>query len=924
MGGIYIAIDLETTGLDLEKDAIIEIGAVRFDESGSVLETYETLVNPGLPLPHGVEGLTGITDHDLADAPPMFLLAQQLQAFLGDTPLVGHNITGFDAAFLERAGIIASPHLFDTQDIASLVLPGLPEYSLAALAERLDIEFPVRHRALADAETTRQLFLALCEKARALPCEVSTQVAQWLTPTEYPWGTFFARVSESVSTGGGADRLVLEAPSPLPPLRPGREPQPIDPALPLQVLASAGERPDVLSEFDERPQQQEMCGAVTAAFNNERRLLVEAGTGTGKSLAYLIPAACHALGSGERVIVSTATINLQEQLTKKDIPALRELIGGSSLHACQLKGRRNYLCLKQFQTLRDQTVLSDAEALLASRVLIWLCGTETGDRAELRLTAAEEAAWAKISADRADCTGETSPYVVDGTCFLQRARKQAEGSHIVVVNHALLLSDTATSGRVLPPYQHLIIDEAHHLEDEATRQFGFTTTERAMGEVLGLCEALQQSVQPGLAASTIGMAPLEELGACVTGLRRAAAGSASRLSEFGQACKTFLGQHCEEGSEYDQRLLLNRGARVQPEWVGVEVAWENLKLPLGTLAEGLDRLLALLTGPSAFGLVNQDLLVAEVSGLLAEVQDTRIGIAAAIEQDDPHRVIWLERDRMDGGIIISWVPLAVAGLLRARLYAEQASIVLTGATLRTQGSFAYMQERLGLEDADTLALGSPFDYANAALVLLPRDMPEPSWPEYANALSQAVIDLARASHGRALVLFTSHANLRATHARVEPALRREGIVALAQGIDGSPRQLVRALQANPETVIMGTSSFWEGVDIAGETLSLIIMARLPFNVPTEPVFAARSALYDDPFNQYGLPQAVLRFKQGFGRLIRTKTDRGVLAVLDRRITSRTYGTAFTESLSPCTLRQALVREMPALVEGWLAAHVPAG
>jgi DNA polymerase-3 subunit epsilon/ATP-dependent DNA helicase DinG len=203
-------------------------------------------------------------------------------------------------------------------------------------------------------------------------------------------------------------------------------------------------------------------------------------------------------------------------------------------------------------------------------------------------------------------------------------------------------------------------------------------------------------------------------------------------------------------------------------------------------------------------------------------------------------------------------------------------------------------------------------------------MPEPNWPEYAGAFSQAVIDLTRASRGRALVLFTSHANLRTVHAHVEPVLRREGIIALAQGVDGSPRQLVRALQANPETVILGTSSFWEGVDIAGEALSLIIMARLPFNVPTEPVFAARSALYDDPFNQFGLPQAVLRFKQGFGRLIRTTTDRGVLAVLDRRIVSKTYGTAFTESLPPCTFRQALLREMPGLVEGWLAADgVPA-
>ncbi len=921
MSTTYIALDLETTGLDLEKDAIVEIGAVRFDETGAVLETYETLVNPGRPLPPVVQDLTGISEREITAAPPIYLIASQLQAFLGDAPLIGHNVIGFDSVFLARAGVITSPDLYDTQDIASLLLPGLPEYSLAALAEGLGIAFPVRHRALADAEATRLLFLALRERARALPPDVLAHVAQWLAPTDYPWRTFFARTLESVSAAGAGGRLKLASPELPPPLYPAKDEHPVDAQEALGVLASAAGRADLFPEFDERPQQQEMSRAVSAALNEGHRLLVEAGTGTGKSLAYLIPAACHALAGGQRVVVSTATINLQEQLTKKDIPTVQALMPGRGLRACQLKGRRNYLCLKQFQALRDQPALSDAEALLASRVLIWLCTTETGDRAELRLSQPEDAVWAKISADKADCTSETSPFVVDGTCFLQRARKQAEGSHIVVANHALLLSDTATGGRVLPPYQHLVIDEAHHLEDEATRQFGFTTSERAIGEMLSRCEALQRSAQPGLEASAAGSVPLEELASCVGGLRQAAAAAAPRLSEFGQTCASFLAQHCGEGAEYDQRLHVNRGTRAQPDWVGVEMGWENLKLPLGGLADGLDRLLALLTGPSAFGLVNQDLLVAEVSGLLSDVQGVRNGVSAAIEQDDPQRVVWLERDRADGGIVVSWVPLAVAGLLREQLYEERSSIVLTGATLRTQGSFAYLQERLGLEDADTLALGSPFDYKNAALVLLPRDMPEPSWPEYAAALSQAVIDLTRASRGRALVLFTSHANLRTAHGQVEPVLRREGIAALAQGIDGSPRQLVRALQANPETVILGTASFWEGVDIAGEALSLIIMARLPFNVPTEPVFAARSTLYDDPFNQYGLPQAVLRFKQGFGRLIRTKTDRGVLVVLDRRITSKTYGAAFTESLPPCTFRQALLREMPALVEGWLAARV---
>ncbi len=589
------------------------------------------------------------------------------------------------------------------------------------------------------------------------------------------------------------------------------------------------------------------------------------------------------------------------------------------MRACQLKGRRNYLCLRQFEALRVQPVLNDAEALIASRILIWLCQTESGDRSELRMSPEEEAVWRKLSADNLSCTADTSPYVVEGTCFLRRARRRAEGSHIVVVNHSLLLSDANMGGAVLPPYEHLIVDEAHHLEDEATRQFGFESRERDLAEMLDRCEDVPRSVQEVVrASSAAALAPFDELAGTLRTVREAGGSSRSRMSEFTGVCAQFLVEHASEGGEFEQRLHVNRSMRVQADWTGVEIAWENLKLALGQAAEGLERLLGLLSG-EGFKFLNQELLLAEVSGLLQDVRGQSLGIAAAIEQDDPKRVVWFERDR-DGGMMISWVPLTVDGLLQEHVYAERESVVLTGATLSGAGGFSYIQERLGLEDAETLALGSPFDYKRAALLLLPRDMPEPNWPEYNEALARAVFDLTRASKGRALVLFTSHSSLRAVHGAVSEPLRREGIAVLGQGIDGSPRQLVRALQARPDTVLLGTSSFWEGVDVAGEALSLLVIAKLPFAVPTEPVTAARSALYDDPFAQYTVPQAVLRFKQGFGRLIRRKTDHGVVVALDRRILSRQYGELFIDALPPCTVRQALLREMGVLVEEWLGGR----
>ena len=465
------------------------------------------------------------------------------------------------------------------------------------------------------------------------------------------------------------------------------------------------------------------------------------------------------------------------------------------------------------------------------------------------------------------------------------------------------------------------MDEAHHLEDEATRQFGFASGERAVSELLDRCESLPGQLQAGLRTLESALGPHAELAGVTSELSRRAGASRQPVRDCFGALAAFMQQHTIEGFEREQRLLINRAMRVQPDWPEIEISWENLRLVLNQVIAGLKQLEHSLTAPAAAEMLNYELIRAELDSLLQEMQATATGLAEALEKDDPERIVWLERERSDGSVVLSSVPLAVAGLLEEYLYEGLSTLVLTGATLQAERSFSYLQERLGLENAETLALGSPFDFRRAALALVPRDMPEPEWPAYMDSLAQAIAELVRASQGRALVLFTSHSSLGVTHQLVGEMLRGEAIQVLGQGIDGSARQLVRALQSNPKTVLLGTASFWEGVDIAGEALSLLIIPRLPFSVPSDPVFAARSALYDQPFEQYALPQAVLRFKQGCGRLIRTKTDRGVLVVLDRRIASRRYGAAFLGSLPDCRVLEAAVREMPGLVEQWLGQAV---
>jgi DNA polymerase-3 subunit epsilon/ATP-dependent DNA helicase DinG len=322
-------------------------------------------------------------------------------------------------------------------------------------------------------------------------------------------------------------------------------------------------------------------------------------------------------------------------------------------------------------------------------------------------------------------------------------------------------------------------------------------------------------------------------------------------------------------------------------------------------------------------LLDHESLLGEAAELLATGELLRRGIGDIVLREDANTVCWLTQSRSGDGIGLASAPLQVAEILDQRLFSQKETSVLTSATLTAEGRFDYVRRALGLHEANELLLGSPFDYARSTLVLVPQDMVEPNQTGYMAALQEALIDIVRASRGRALALFTSHASLRAAYTGIKAALEEEQVLVLAHNIDGSPRNLIQALREHPQTLVLGTASFWEGVDVVGEALSLLVIARLPFSVPSDPIFQARSDLFDDPFNEYAVPQAVLRFKQGFGRLIRRKTDRGVMVVLDGRIQSKAYGQAFLRSLPACSVKRVPLRDMAGLVGQWLGDDAPA-
>ncbi len=933
MAATYVALDLETTGLDPETCEIIEIGAVRFTPDRE-LETFHTMVRPRGSLPYYIQRLTGIRPSEVEGAPLFAEVASNLRSFLAGLPLIGQNVS-FDLSFLSAQGIGPAGPVFDTREMANILLTDLSDHSLRALARHFDVHFPIRHRALADAQATRQVFIALRARLADLPLQTLAELHRIASAGEWPLQHLVAEILEEAPALAPGAPLVEELPRAeiAPPLVAKAAPLPVSPAEVEAILERPAERPETFPGFERRSEQIAMAREVAEALSAGRHLVVEAGTGTGKSLAYLVPAACYALRNSARVVVSTDTINLQEQLISKDIPLLqhlletesagREGVAPDSLRFAQLKGRRNYLCPLRLAALRRSTSLSALEAKLLARILLWLPRTETGDRAELNLSPPEEAVWSRINAQSEACLTLPCHYVRRGACFLQRARRRAEASHLLVVNHALLLSDIAVGGHVLPEYRNLVIDEAHNLEDEATQQFGFQASDADIAAFLdrlhqrarrggGLVASVRQSLR-GF-RSRPAAAPLRDLAEDLAGAVESAHRSLPNLFDL---LSSFLFNHVEEGGEYDQRLLLSRAMRVQPDWPAIEMAWENLDLALQNVGGLLGRLAEAIADAEGEGLLAREELMAEVADLLQEAHRLREGIASVLARDDPETIAWLTCERSTGVVTLSAAPLQVGDALQAGLFSQKDSVVLTGATLSVEERFDYLCERLGLEEPQELLLGSPFDYARSTLMLLPRDMPQPNDVRYQAALEQAVIDLCRASEGRALILLTSHGALRATYAAAKGPLEQQEILVLGQSIDGPPRRLLNSLRENQRTVILGTASFWEGVDIVGEALSLLVIARLPFSVPTDPVFVARSALYEESFTQYALPQAVLRFKQGFGRLIRRKTDRGVVVVLDSRIRGKPYGAAFLQSLPPCTVEDAPLRDLPSAVARWL-------
>ena len=662
--------------------------------------------------------------------------------------------------------------------------------------------------------------------------------------------------------------------------------------------------------YEYRAGQVEMAEAVQNVLADGGIALVEAGTGTGKTLAYLIPA----LAAGRRVIVSTATKNLQEQLHKKDIPFLQKIIPRDFKATC-MKGRSNYVCLHRLKKTSELPILEGLEEVdYFDEVRKWAAKTDTGDRAELTDLPEALSFWPEIDARAEICLGQKCPDFEE--CFITRMRRQALESDVVIVNHHLFFADLALRGgdygAVLPDYSTIIFDEAHELEDVAASYFGTSVSSFRTTDLIRDAQKLVVSEPEQASELTRALARLAQR-ADVFWLSMRGAGANDHWADAsvtGQAGEndsstrrqtSYQGRR-DRGSSQDSRRAIDSSYFVRIDREGNETA-----TPTGDAAIALSNALARLA--SALSVVQDP--PPELDNIARRAQSLKFDLEFIVTADAPDFVYWLEtRGR---GIFLHATPIDVSGILEEKLFAEIHSAVLTSATMTAGRSFGFIKGRLGISHARELIVQSHFDFANQSVLYLPKRMPDPRAHEFIDASVEEIVQILEATHGRAFVLFTSVAAMRETYERVR---YRVDFPTFIQG-EGSKGGLLDRFRTTQGAVLFATSSFWQGVDVQGEALSCVIIAKLPFAVPSDPVVAARQKHIDEQggnsFYEYSVPQAAITLKQGLGRLIRSTTDRGVLSILDPRLNTKSYGRVFLESLPPCRITR-LIDEAAAIFE----------
>ena len=817
--------------------------------------------------------------------------------------------------------------------LARIVFPTNTSHEPAALANHFGTTSTWSsgaERAAATAEVAQHLLTTL----HAQPLAVLLEMEKLLKPLSHPLGELVVEAArEAVRKGFGvkqrtvSDLLHGEA---VPVSRKARAPAK-DPPVPLdvervcRVFSPEGALAQNHRAYEFRPEQVRMVKEVCEAFNDSLVLMVEAGAGTGKSMAYLVPSIIWSVANDDPVIVSTNTKNLQAQLFKKDLPFLEHALEERFRYAL-IKGRANYLCRRKFLMVLcgADRELSDSNRIEILPVLTWLPKTGTGDVAEIAGFKPGMASdlWSMISTRPDECVGPRCRYW--RRCFVRRARALAQQADVVIANHATVFSEGSGQSAVLPEHRCIVFDEAHNLEDVATNCLAITVASWQVPRILNrLFRGRRDGAGRGLFANL--RFQLSKARSSVS------PENASRISdEIATAVNRFVGVRQAGDATFSTLETLfaaadrRQGDRIRydadhrPEdWPQVAQAISDYSDVISDLAEQVEKVATQTQSCAESDRAAeplQDLLEvgAEVRAQTVQLRAMMQSLEFVLKAEDENYVYWAERGRDRRSASLCAAPLDIAELMNRIVYSRSRTAIFTSATLAAEQSFDFMRDRLGARGAvsertRTTALGSSFDFPRQVFAAVPVFLPEPRayGPDFVGPFSELAVSVLKATRGRGLVLFTSHNMLRRSARAMKAALVAEGIPVLAQGIDGGRERLMAVFAHETASVLLGTQSFWEGVDVPGESLTCLILAKLPFRPHTDPIVSARCDLLErrggNPFMDYMVPDAVIRLKQGFGRLIRTRQDRGVVLICDPRVVTKRYGQAFRDSL-PAAVR----------------------